>query len=327
MPDTPPGAVAAATSEALPDEARLVFIGGAPRSGTTLIQRIIGAHSEVYSGPEFDFMPAIAALRSDMRSAIQTGRISTIVDAATLDVAISGMVRRMFNAKAAMEGRQVFSEKTPSNLLVFGPLLEMFPDARFVFVVRDPRDILASMQEVKRRHRSENIKPPTYLRSVRACCREINRYWKAGMAALESDPDRVLVVHYEDTVTQPESAARRLCSFLGLTYEPAMLRIEEKRFDVTENVASRVAWYRDEDLAKPISRPDSNRARKVLSRSELGVIARTISSLPITDRYDFTNEPVTLGAFWTLAKSALVERFWSTVQSSGRWVLRRVDGG
>jgi hypothetical protein len=41
---------------------RLVFVGGSPRSGTTLVQRVLNHHPKVYGGPEFDFIPSIAEL-------------------------------------------------------------------------------------------------------------------------------------------------------------------------------------------------------------------------------------------------------------------------
>lgn len=73
----------------------LVFIGGCPRSGTTLVQRMFGAHPNVYAGPEFDLIPAIAGLRDRLVGGVQSGRVSPIGDAQTVDVAPRELIRTL----------------------------------------------------------------------------------------------------------------------------------------------------------------------------------------------------------------------------------------
>jgi len=321
MPDTPPGSNLDVSLPLRLAPTRLIFVGGAPRSGTTLVQRLIGGHSTVYSGPEFDFMPRIADLRDDMQRAVRRGRISAIVDASTLDDALSGMVQNIFGAKAALGGHTVFSEKTPSNLLAFETLLKLFPDARFVFVIRDPRDIVASMKEVMRRCRAEGKLAPAFVRSAQASSSEIERYWSVGFRALENNPDRVLPVHYEDIVTDPGNTARSLCSFLGLAFEPGMIRIEEKAFEVTEDVESRIEWYRDDEVTRPIERPEKEKFRNALTPSELGIVAATIADRPMTRRYRFTDEPITVGSRWILTKAAMAHRIREALRGIGRRIL------
>jgi hypothetical protein len=63
-----------------PKKYRHIFVGGAPRSGTTLVQRILGAHSLVYAGPEFDLVPEIIRLRNQFIQKIIAGRISAYMD-------------------------------------------------------------------------------------------------------------------------------------------------------------------------------------------------------------------------------------------------------
>ncbi|MGB0109821.1 MAG: sulfotransferase, partial [Terriglobales bacterium] len=59
---------------------RLIFVGGSPRSGTTLVQRVLDCHPEIYGGPEFDFVPPIVDLFQEMRRSIRSGRIDAILD-------------------------------------------------------------------------------------------------------------------------------------------------------------------------------------------------------------------------------------------------------
>jgi Sulfotransferase family len=68
------------TSDALK---RIVFVGGSPRSGTTLIQQLLNYHPAVYGGPEFDFVPEIADLFRRMRQSIRSGRIDNFLNEAS----------------------------------------------------------------------------------------------------------------------------------------------------------------------------------------------------------------------------------------------------
>lgn len=87
----------------------MLFIGGAPRSGTTLMQRIMGAHSQVYAGPEFDFIPThINKLRAKMLGSIRSGRIKPIVDECDLDQALGLFITSIFEKRLEQRWSQDF---------------------------------------------------------------------------------------------------------------------------------------------------------------------------------------------------------------------------
>jgi hypothetical protein len=91
------------------DGAGIVFVGGAPRSGTTLMQRILGSHDDVFAGPEFDFIPIqILGLRKRMLRSIKSGRIDAIVDEDTLDQAIHNFLFTIFEQRLKETGKSVF---------------------------------------------------------------------------------------------------------------------------------------------------------------------------------------------------------------------------
>ncbi len=96
---------------------RLIFVGGSPRSGTTLAQRILDCHPEIYGGPEFDFVPPIVDLFQQMRTSIRSGRIDAILDEKGLVHAFRGLLVALLLPKLQAEGVSYLSEKTPSNVL------------------------------------------------------------------------------------------------------------------------------------------------------------------------------------------------------------------
>lgn len=132
-----------------------VFILGAPRSGTTWTQLLLSQHPEVSTSPETHLVDGyLAPLHERVRweqERDMTGLTSVLPE---------DELRRLFAEFAASvlgsvssraeEGASVFVEKTPQNALHLDVLLEHFPGARFLHVIRDPRDVAASMLAASR---------------------------------------------------------------------------------------------------------------------------------------------------------------------------------
>jgi hypothetical protein len=285
---------------------RFVFVGGAPRSGTTLVQRVLAAHPKIYGGPEFDLMPEIAALHRGLRQRINTGRVAAITDSNTVDTAFYRLVRDLFEPKATSEGCSVFSEKTPANVLEFEALARFLPGARFVFVIRDPRAIVASMLEVGARFRARGQTVPQFTRGLGPAIAELNRCWRAGLAAFDQSLP-ILPVFYEELVKTPDRVAQSLCAFLDLEFVPDMAAVERNRLEradetLTEN------WYRPGELDRPIDRESLQAFRARLSPAQSSLILRRMPEHPLLARYAAEN-----------ATAA-----WRTLGLRGRLALRRV---
>lgn len=105
----------------------------------------------------------------------------------------------------------------------FIPLLARFlPECRFLCIERDPRAVVASLLAVTKRDPSQSAHTPSYM-----------RHWRKGAALTRrylADPElasRMLLVRYEDLVADPEHGARKLCDFLNLEFDPAMLALSQ----------------------------------------------------------------------------------------------------
>jgi len=137
------------------------------------------------------------------------------------------------DALARAAGAGVWLEKTPSNVYHVDRILRVAPDARFVEVVRDPRDIVAS----KKVRRANTLGGDRYRPEDRAVKRLAHAYdplldalgWKtairAGDAATRRHPGRVHRIRYEDLVRDPEARTREICAFAGVAYEETMLAV------------------------------------------------------------------------------------------------------
>jgi Sulfotransferase family len=122
-------------------------------------------------------------------------------------------VRAVFRCYADAQGKPRYGDKTPGYVFTLPLLGELFPEARFVQVVRDGRDAGLSIREAATKV------PPS--------ARQVAKLWRkavnSGRAFGATHPDRYAEVRYEDLVDDAERELRRLCPFLHLDFDPAML--------------------------------------------------------------------------------------------------------
>lgn len=137
------------------------------------------------------------------------------------------------NHIAQSAGKSRWVEKTPTHIFHIEEIEESVPNALFIEIVRDPRDILAS----KKTRRSDVWTSKKYIgnRKKKNLEKAFDPFWdslswksaiRAGQTAKEKYPGRVHRIRYEDLVEKPEKEIRQMCSFLNIKFEPEMLNIK-----------------------------------------------------------------------------------------------------
>ena len=213
---------------------RPIFVVGFQRSGTTLLQSLLGAHPAIAAPPEMYFVlriwkladwygdlsdddalrralhdtlhapnDALAECGFDEESLFETMRTGNRSYAALLDAVMSDFTQR--------HGKARWSEKSPGQRAV--DVFSLFPTAQVVHIVRDPRDVVSSSRET----------PWTTSGAHR-----LATAWRAFTssnihAGRAAGPTRFLQVHYEDLTAEPEATLRLVCTFLGEEFAPEML--------------------------------------------------------------------------------------------------------
>lgn len=208
-----------------------LLIVGCGRSGTTLLQSILGSHSQIHFVPETFFYPSVvgrlpATTTTDERLTFMATRWwlrDAGLDQARLEAAVrgsgvstwAGLFQSLLLALAGDEPMTYVGEKTPAHVKVAHQLLSEMPDLRVIQIVRDPRAVLTSYRDV-----------PVGTNQVAPVIAE----WSDAIHAhdqLIASP-RYSWLRYEELVAAPELVLRTLLEFLGLDFEPAMLEFHSR---------------------------------------------------------------------------------------------------
>ncbi len=204
-----------------------IFLVGFPRSGTTLLDQILSSHSQLICMEEKECLaPVISDLITDDGSLVWTLSDDEIRDR-------RAAYRARVAAAQRADGRMVI-DKLPLNL-IFLPLIRLlFPDAKIIFALRDPRDVILSCFQ-QRFVANAAMVQLLELESAAAYYDGAMRVFAASREPLGLD---LHIVRYEDVVADVEGAARDVAAFLGVRYEPAMLAFSETARRRTINTPS-----------------------------------------------------------------------------------------
>ena len=196
------------------DDERPVFIVGLPRSGTTLVDRILGSHSAIGSrGETSDLVMALVA------SAGKVASKAELVERATrLDFAALGQ-HYCTNLADAGAARQI--DKTPVNFLYLGVIAAALPRARVIHLRRNPMDACYAMYKTLFRMAYPYSYDLGDLARYWLAYDRLMAHWRRVVPAAQ-----LIEVAYEDLVADQEGQSRRLVEFLGLPWEDACLAFE-----------------------------------------------------------------------------------------------------
>jgi hypothetical protein len=211
---------------------RLVFLIGSPRSGSTLLSRVLGAHSEVFAPEEPHLITPIAHL--GYYDSVESAPYDPIITRQATRALVSalpggedeylGALRAytdkiyagLFASQADGDGpvARRLLDKTPAYALSLDFLARLYPNARYIVLTRHPMAVWSSFVDsffdgddhVAHEHN------PLLERYVPA----VGRFLRTSSVPLHQ-------LHYEELVQEPEENARKLCDFLGLEFQPTMV--------------------------------------------------------------------------------------------------------
>ncbi|MEW5803128.1 MAG: sulfotransferase [bacterium] len=249
------------------------FIVGTQRSGTTLLRLILNSHSSIAVPEEAAFfMPLFnwkkildpRPLPLPVRQNLLNYLINNYqfakwkLDESLLqpilenDFSYKQVVGFTYKTFAQKYGKSICGDKSPAFIRKLKILSEAYPNAKFIHIVRDGRDIYLSFK--KKNHPAASSVPGSAL--------EWNVKLSLISRGLEAQRDSVIEVRYEDLLQNPLQVIKRICTFLGITFENEMLEYWKRSSEFIDQQHSDLIF-------KPIQASNTSRWKTLMSQTEL----------------------------------------------------------
>lgn len=220
-----------------------VFLVGCPRSGTTLLQSLLASHPKILSFPESKFFVhmfpqlgeskrryrlglAMRRTRSHFSSfldEIECSEMQQFLPSIPLISLYTGSFLAILNRITANKEKTLWLEKTPEHLHYIPYIERAIPQAKFIHIVRNGADVVASLYDLVKRYPNFWGK---YYENLDAC---INR-WILDIKVTQNyqSSPRHITINYDSLVQSPEEELKRLLHFLGLTFDSSLLDLHKE---------------------------------------------------------------------------------------------------
>ena len=222
-------------------EMQRLFLVGCPRSGTTLLQSLLAAHSQVVSFPESHFYNTMTTSRLRLRQlGLASPRTRPNFDRFLGLVGHPEMRRYLpfwaisrrqysrafiavLDAIARQQNKHVWLEKTPRHLHYIEDISAFVPECKFIHLIRNGEDVTASLYEVVNQH--PDRWPSIPAGDAADCADRCVDRWVQSVRLSQryvGEPNHAMV-RYEHLVEAPEEVIRGLCEFIGVPFEARVL--------------------------------------------------------------------------------------------------------
>lgn len=238
-----------------------VFVVGCPRSGTTLVQRMLDAHPDLTVANDTHFIPRAAKrelrVHDDppltpqlVEQAMDYHRfhrmglgLEEVSQAADVDATWSAFVARLYDLRGRKAGKLLSGEKTPDYCRWIPLLHRLFPRARFLHVLRDGRDTALSAMDWA--HAGKGPGRWNLWERDPVGASALWWRWQAGAGCRDGRPLGDALYHevrYEDLVRNPDLEMKAVCRFLELPFSRRMARFHEGKTRNTPGLSAKSAW-------------------------------------------------------------------------------------
>jgi O-antigen/teichoic acid export membrane protein len=263
-----------------------IFIVGLSRSGTTLLSRMLNAHSNIAIFPEtwwyvvLDRLGCMEEFTDPWQSSLFFNEVwknlksyrdpaaRILAEEASRQPRYVGPTVRLLEKLGQEYAKErkaaIWGEKTPGHVLWLSQIRELFPRARVLCMVRDPRDVLVSYDDRWNRGRRDT----NYLISTAALLKFFLTHLLHRSAF---PPEQVHWVKYESLAAHPAEELEQVCSFLQVDFEPAMLEFHHRYQNVEDEMPD---GRHHRLLSKPATTQRVGRYREVFAPSQIALVER-----------------------------------------------------
>ncbi len=281
---------------------RPFFIVGSGRSGNTLLRRILGTHPGVHIPPETYVLGPSIQLFARYNNMKWPSLVRLILsqfeyypEFGTFDITLRPLVNHLdklpeskrslaylldnfyrYHAEVQAIDCIRWGDKTPMNTFWLGRIFSVFPDAKFINMIRDGVDVIASYLQAG------------IYRNLEEAALRWHHSLRLASQFNKNHPGIMLDVYYEDLVTTPESTVQNICRFLDIEYQPGMLEVKNSQVEKMGDIG---VYDHLKNVRNSINPDSIGKGRQQLSDEEkkrleklIGNIMKQYGYLPCTAR-------------------------------------------
>ena len=272
-----------------------LFIVGCPRSGTTLLQSLLTAHSQIASFPESYFFRSLngswpwgswfgiaspqakVRLENFLRAVDREQMKRYLPKISIFQRQYASAFVRVLDTITQEQGKCIWLEKTPQHMLNIDLIERQVEDAQFIHIQRNGEDVVASLYDWALKYPDRSW---SHLRNIDLAIELWTKYVQTSQTHLHK-PNH-LSVSYEKLVADPRSSLTKICEFVGVDFEPVMLQqhgIASKRV-VTEDEPWKAA------VSKPIANANGTKFARLFDPKQRQYITQKLSSTDSKDPWE-----------------------------------------
>lgn len=303
------------------------FIVGCPRSGTTLVRAMLDSHPHFWIANEPGFIlplvrrrhrygvgrtfqahrlaDGIVRAQSFRRLGLSEELVRNCLESSDSN-RLEDAIRSLFAAAALDAGKRAWGLKNPNDVLHIRQLAGAFPEARFIHVIRDGRDVALSLRSLR--------KAPTGIAEAALYWqRRVQRGRRAGQAL---PVQRYIELRYEDLIADPVARLHEICDFLEIKFHEGMLAYHRRSAEVLAGNAhpelhrnlQRAPTAGIRDWRKELSPTDARMFEWVAGRllQQLGYEISEQAPMPV--RAHVTRCTALVGHAWQRARGDALDR-------------------
>lgn len=256
------------------NEIESFFIFGSPRSGTSLLSRMMDSHEHLVVPQEsllFKMFSSFLKYYGDLslidnQKTLLEDMLKTRVigywspqpkyeDVLALIVkpGFGGVVEALIRSTAPDKQLRLWGEKSPGHVFYWSQIIAAFPNAKIVHIIRDGRDVASSLLNAR-------MGPKTYYAAGKLW---VDYIQQMDRVKGECAPENYVEIHYEALLSEPEKNLKEICKTLGIDYSDSMLRFFENDSLCATDARNR------ENLQMPLMASNKEKWRSKMSKKEL----------------------------------------------------------
>ena len=206
-------------------EENLVFLISQPRSGSTLTQKILGSHEKIYtrSEPWLMLHPAYSLKNEGMYAEYDCTVERIALDSFIADLPngqktyideLKNMYLRLYSSYISNTEFEYFLDKTPRYYLILDELIKIYPNAKYILLIRNPLAVLGSIVDTWTKDNWFNLSNHKY---------DLTTALDVYMDALSNEYKNIHIIHYEKIISDSESEIKKIFEYLGLRFDSSVL--------------------------------------------------------------------------------------------------------